>query len=103
MGAPRRKNENTTPPPEDAGIKDEKPDTPPGDEEAKSDVMPPESWGEALSVPDWKVAGTMAAMGWANDKVVKEAEFKEAIDAFDKRGQGTGRIDPEKIAGKRGD
>jgi len=56
------------------------------------DVMEPEAWGEELSVPDWKVAGMMAAMGWVSGKQVTRAEFSAAVTAFDTRGQGTGMI-----------
>ena len=71
--------------------------------EEKPEFMAPEAWGEELDVPDWKVAGMMAAMGWATGKVVVESEFKAAVKAFDKRGQGTGRIGQKESTGKKGD
>jgi hypothetical protein len=58
----------------------------------KAALFPVEDLAGKKGLKPWYIAGLRRAAGWAPGKKVSEAEFKKAVDKFNKRPQGGGKI-----------
>lgn len=58
----------------------------------KAALFPVEDLAKKEGFQPWYLAGLRRAAGWKPGKKVSEAEFKKAVEKFNKRPQGGGKV-----------